>query len=107
NQPFSEVSMAADRATVLTWYFLNGYPRADLKASWEPAASPNAARVIYTVTEGERHFVRDIITTGLRTTSRKLVTERMTLHPGDPLSPAEQQQIQRTFYDMGVFARVD
>ena len=106
-QPFSEVSMGADRAAILTWYFLNGYPRADLKASWEPAGAPGRARVTYTVTEGERHYVRDIITTGLRTTSPKLVAKRITLHPGDPLSPSEQQQIQRTFYDMGVFARVD
>jgi len=106
-QPFSEVNMAADRASVLTWYFLNGYPRADLRASWEPSAAPNTARITYTVTEGERHFVRDIVTTGLKTTSPKLVAKRITLHAGDPLSPSEQQQIQRTFYDMGVFARVD
>jgi len=106
-QPFSEVNMATDRAAVLTWYFLNGYPRADLKTSWEAVGSASRVRVTYTVTEGERHFVRDIVTTGLRTTSRKLVAQRITLHPGDPLSSTVQQDIQRTFYDMGVFARVD
>jgi outer membrane protein assembly complex protein YaeT len=106
-QPFSEVNMAADRASILTWYFSNGYSRADLVASWEPAASPHRARVKYVVTEGEMRFVRDTIVTGLRTTSPKLVAKRITLHPGDPLSAVDQREVQRTFYDMGVFARVD
>src|SRR5262249_15051417 len=36
-QPFSEVNMAADRASILTWYFSNGYPKAELRASWAPS----------------------------------------------------------------------
>jgi outer membrane protein assembly factor BamA len=35
------------------------------------------------------------------------VNKRITLAPGQPLSPLEQSAIQRRFYDMGVFARVD
>lgn len=106
-QPFSEVSMAADRATILTWYFAHGYSRADLTASWEPAGTPNTARITYAITEGEVRYIRDVITTGLKATSPKLVAERITLHPGDALASSEQLQIQRSFYDMGVFARVD
>jgi outer membrane protein insertion porin family len=106
-QPFSEVNMASDRASILTWYFSNGYPKAELRASWQPSETPHLARILYVVTEGDRQYVRDVITTGLRTTSPKLVAKRLTLHPGDPLSPREQQAAQRTFYDMGVFARVD
>jgi outer membrane protein insertion porin family len=105
-QPFSEVNMAADRATILTWYFSNGYARADLRAAWTPAGA-NRAHVTYAVTEGELHYIRDIIRTGLKTTNPKLVEKRITLHPGDPVSASEQRQIQRSFYDMGVFARVD
>jgi outer membrane protein assembly complex protein YaeT len=106
-QPFSESNMAADRATILTWYFSNGYPRAELRAGWQKAATPNTARVVYTVTVGPRHFVRGIYTTGLKTTSPKLVAKRISLKPGEPLSSTDLQSIQRTFYDMGVFARVD
>jgi outer membrane protein assembly complex protein YaeT len=106
-QPFSEANIAADRVTILTWYFSNGYPRADLRASWQPASAPNRARITFAVTEGDRYFIRDIITTGLKTTSPKLVAKRITLHPGDPITATEERQIQRSFYDMGVFARVD
>jgi outer membrane protein assembly complex protein YaeT len=106
-QPFSEANMAADRVTILTWYFSNGYSAADLRASWAPVSTPNRARVTYSVTEGELHYIRNVITTGLRTTSPKLVEKRITLHAGEPVSATEERQIQRSFYDMGVFARVD
>jgi outer membrane protein assembly complex protein YaeT len=106
-QPFSEVNIAADRATILTWYFSHGYSRADLRASWQPGSSLNRARITFAVTEGEVRYVRDVIVTGLKTTNPKLVTNRITLHPGEPLSATEQREIQRKFYDMGVFARVD
>ena len=106
-QPFSEVNMAADRATILNWYFSHGYSRADLRASWQPGSAPNRARIRFAVTEGEIHYVRDVIVTGLKTTSPKLVTNRITLHPGEPVSATESREIQRQFYDMGIFARVD
>jgi outer membrane protein assembly complex protein YaeT len=106
-QPFSEANMAADRATILNWYFAHGYARADLRASWKPAAAANRAGIAYSVTEGELHYIRDIIKTGLGTTSPKAVSSRITLHPGDAISGNEVRQIQRAFYDMGVFARVD
>jgi outer membrane protein insertion porin family len=63
--------------------------------------------VVYTVTEGERQYVRDVITSGLRTTRQRLVDKKITLSSGDPLSPVEQTEIQKRFYDLGVFARVD
>src|SRR5262249_11138796 len=63
--------------------------------------------VTYAVTEGELYFIRDIITTGLKTTSPKAVRNRITMHPGDPVAAVNQRDIQRSFYYMIVFARVD
>lgn len=106
-QPFADVNMAADRSFVLTWYFGRGYPSADLRAAWKPAGSPNHVSIRYTVVEGQQQFVRDVRVSGLRTTRRELVEKRLTLESGDRLSPVEQTEIQKSFYDMGVFARVD
>ena len=106
-QPFSEVNLAADRNSVLTYYYERGFPNADLNSSWEPSALPHHVNVIYTVSEGRREFVRDVITSGLRTTRQSLVDKKLSLHPGDPLSPIEQTEIQKRFYDLGVFERVD
>ena len=105
-QPFSEVNMAADRSLILTWYYSRGFPQADFKAGWQQTG-PNQVSIFYTVVEGERQYVRDVILSGLKTTRQSLVDRRITLHPGDPLSPIEQSEIQRRFYDMGIFARVD
>jgi outer membrane protein assembly complex protein YaeT len=106
-QPFSEVSLAADRNLALTYYASQGYPNADFKAAWAPAAMPNRVAVVYTASPGERQFVREILTSGLTHTRSKLIEERMTLHAGDPISVVTQRAIQRSLYDMGVFARVD
>jgi Outer membrane protein/protective antigen OMA87 len=106
-QPFSEVNMAADRGFVLTWYYSHGFPDADFTASWQPSGTPNHVNITYNVKEGRRQYVRDVVVTGLKTTRESVVDKRITLAAGDPLSPIQQRQIQKSFYDMGVFARVD
>ena len=57
--------MATDRSYVLTWYYSHGYPLADFRASWHQSDTPNHANIRYEVKEGDRQFVRDVITTGL------------------------------------------
>jgi outer membrane protein insertion porin family len=106
-QPFSEVNLASDRNQVLTYYYEHGFPNADLKSAWQPGGSPHHVNVTYTITEGRRQYVRDVVTSGLRTTRQRLVDRTITLHAGDPLSPIEQTDIQKRFYDLGIFARVD
>ena len=106
-QPFSEVNLASDRNQVLTYYYERGFPNADLKSAWQPSGTPHHVNVSYTITEGRRQYVRDVVTSGLRTTRQRLVDRSITLHAGDPLSPIEQTDIQKRFYDLGIFARVD
>jgi len=106
-QPFSEVNMASDRSTILTYYFSQGFPSATMIARWEPSNVKNRANVIYELKEGERQYVRDVKISGLRITRPALVLEQMTLKAGDPLSPVEQTNIQKRLYDLGIFARVE
>jgi outer membrane protein insertion porin family len=106
-QPFSEASLAADREQVLTHYYSRGFPAATFNATWQEGGTPHRVNVTYAITEGEPQFVREVLTSGLRITRQSLVNRRITLKPGDPLSPIEQTNIQKRFYDLGVFARVD
>jgi len=106
-QPFAEASLMRDRSTVLSYYFSRGFPDADMKVEWTASETPQHTNVTYTVQEGRGQYVRDVLVSGLRTTRQSIVDHRMTLKPGDPLSPVEQASIQKKFYDMGVFARVD
>lgn len=106
-EPFSEINLASDRNAVLTYYYQRGFPAADFKAEWRRSAVPDRADVVYTIVEGNREYVRDVLTSGLKNTRRSVVEKAITLKPGDPLSPVSETDIQRAFYNMGIFARVD
>jgi len=106
-QPFAETNLAADRNEVLTSYYTRGFPDADFRGMWQPGSEPHHVNVTYTVTPGDEQYVRGVLTSGLHHTRQKLVDKRITLKPGDPLSPVEQTDIQKQLYDLGIFARVD
>lgn len=106
-EPFSDVALSMDRENVLTYYYGQGYPAASFTATWRPDASSGRVDLVYTITEGDPQFIRDIFVSGLQTTRKKMVDKKLTLKPGDPLSPIKLGDIQKTFYDYGIFARVD
>ena len=106
-QPFSEFNVAVDRDTILAKYFEAGFPAATFEWSSRPAADPRRVDLAYTVREGRRQFVREVIYTGNRTTKPRLINRTLELNPGDPLSPTAITDTQRKLYDLGVFARVD
>jgi outer membrane protein insertion porin family len=105
-QPFSEVNIAADRDTLLTFYYTRGFPKAAFNASWR-ILNPGHVSIVYNITEGDREFVREVLKSGLKTTRASLVDRAITLKPGDPLSPTAQTDIQKSLYDLGVFANID
>jgi outer membrane protein insertion porin family len=105
-QPFSEVNVANDRETLLTFYYTHGFPKAAFKASWR-TAKPDRVDLVYDITEGRREYVRDVLTSGIKITRPSLVDKVITMRPGDPLSPIEQTDIQRNLYNLGVFANID
>lgn len=105
-QPFSEVSIAADRNTILDYYSTRGFANADVQGAWQ-MAGPHRVKILYKIQPGRQEFVRQVLITGLQQTKMRLVEERIRLKAGDPLSPTAQQEGQKSLYDMGVFARVD
>jgi outer membrane protein assembly complex protein YaeT len=108
NQPFSEFNIAVDRDAILAQYYQNGFPNATFAWSAKPAA-PNRLDVRYTIREGGREFVRQVLFNpgGLAHTRPSLVYKNLQLNPGDPLSPTAMGETQRRLYDLGVFSRVD
>lgn len=106
-QPFSIAGVAADRDSVLNWYFNNGYPDATLDAVITPDEERGRVALKYVVSEGRRNFVREVLVNGLRKTQPDLVTNRLAVAPGDPLSQGSIVETQRRLYDLGIFAKVD
>ena len=106
-QPFSDASLGLDRATTLNYYYDRGFPAATFTASWQLTQTPHHVDVVYDITEGDPQYVRQVLVSGLTTTRHSLVDKYLTLKSGDPLSPNKEADIQRRFYDLGIFARVD
>jgi outer membrane protein insertion porin family len=105
-QPYSEANLAADRDTVLGYFYNDGYPDAQFESSQEAASEPNRMNVHFRVTPGVRQYVRGTLVRGLETTKPSLVASRILLAPGDPISQSRIAQSQQKLYDLGIFAKV-
>ena len=106
-QPFSVTSVATDRDSILNWYFNNGYPETTMEAIMTPVEGEQKMSLRYVVSEGRRNFVREVLVNGLVETRPELVTSRLAVSPGDPLSQGSIVETQRRLYDLGIFAKVD
>ena len=106
-QPFSEFSVAVDRDNILTEYFGEGFPNATFEWSSTPGPAPQRVNLKFQIVEGQRRFVRQVLTSGLVTTQDQLVNRNIMLNPGDPLSQPKMIETQRRLYDLGIFSAVN
>jgi outer membrane protein insertion porin family len=106
-QPYSELNVALDRDNILTNYFNEGFPNATFEWSSTPAAAPNRVDLRFVITEGDRLFVREVLTSGLVITQPRIVNRNILLGPGDPLSQPKIVETQRRLYDLGIFSAVN
>jgi outer membrane protein insertion porin family len=105
-EPFSEANVAADRDSILSYYYNNGYPDATFDWGQAPGPSEYHVNLTYTIVPGKRYYVRSVIVRGLRTTRESLVEKRISLNPGDPISQNQVAQSQQKLYDLGIFSKV-
>lgn len=106
-QPYSDFNVASDRDNILDFYYNNGYPAAKFDFTATPDREAHRVALEFNVEPGERRYVRDVIVSGLDRTNPDLVSSRISLKPGDPLSQDQITESQRRLYDLGIFARVD
>ena len=106
-QIFSEFNVAVDREALIQFYGENGFPNATLEWNSRPGPRPFTVDIEFVLDEGTQQFVREVVTTGLRTTRPRLVNRLITLNPGSPLSPGAMAATQRGLYDLGIFAQVN
>jgi outer membrane protein assembly complex protein YaeT len=107
-QPFSEANMTADRDALVNFYFNRGFPEVTMSTAAQPVpGEPTRMNVTYTIHEGERVFVDQVLTSGLYYTRPFVVQRRIVPHHGDPLSQADMLKTQSRLYDLGIFSAVD
>ncbi|MFB3916038.1 MAG: POTRA domain-containing protein [Terriglobales bacterium] len=108
NQPFSDFNLAADRDSILNYYFNNGFPNVSVQHAAQPIPGGRPRMdVVFTIEEGRQVFVNRVLTSGLNYTKPYTVQRELQLHPGDPLNQLGMVDTQRRLYDLGIFNEVD
>ncbi len=107
NQPYSDVSTSDDRENLLNYYYSRGYVNATFDLFATPDDAAKTVKLRYVMKPGVRKYVRQVLVSGLSTTRSSLVSDRIELKPGEPLSLSEETDSQRRLYDLGIFARVN
>ncbi len=105
-EPFSEANIAADRDSILNYFFNNGYQNATFDWTQTSGPVPTQVDLHFVVQPGKQQFLRTIIVRGLTHTRRSLVDRRITLTPGEPLSQVRVSDTQQKLYDLGIFSKV-
>lgn len=106
-EPFSEVNVGADRETILSYYFNNGYPDAIFDWTQMPGPAPATVDLRYIIRPGKREYVRRVLVRGLNTTRPSVVASRILVDPGDPLSQSAIVNSQQKLYELGIFSTVE
>ncbi len=106
-QPFSDLNISEDRNVILTYYYENGFPKANFKWTATPSGTPTQVDLHYVLEEGSQEFVRRVVVSGLHTSKQKFVDKHLKIQPDAPLSPVEIANTQRGLYDLGVFAKIN
>ena len=107
-QPYSELDLANDRERILNFYFDHGLPNATLEITTKPAEQePNREDVTYTIQEGERFTVNQVMVAGTEHTRDYVVNRELRVHEGEPLSQQDLLSTQTRLYDLSIFSQVD
>ncbi|MBZ5678801.1 MAG: BamA/TamA family outer membrane protein [Acidobacteriia bacterium] len=105
-QPYSEQNLASDRESILNDYFNRGFPHATLDIATKSPA-PDRVDVTYSVHEGEKFSVDQVLVSGLNHTREYVVEREVQIHGGEPLSQKGLLDTQSKLYDLGIFSQVD
>jgi outer membrane protein insertion porin family len=106
-QPFSLVTLSADRDIVLQYYLAHGFDqvKVEIKQSKE-TADADKTDVSLNVTEGQQVFVNKVLLSGIENTRPKVVQSQILVHAGDPLDQTALLQTQRNLYNIALFNEV-
>jgi len=107
-QPYSEQDLANDRERILGYYFDHGFPNASLEiATNHSPTESNREDVTFSIQEGERFTVDQVMVGGLEHTRDFVVQRDLQVHVGEPLSQRDLLNTQTRLYDLGIFSQVD
>ncbi len=101
--PYNEYRLREAARKLTERYRDMGYMFVDI--TWERRFSEDMhrAKIVYSVNEGPQTRVGMIRIEGAETTSKRLIKERLTLQPGDLITPEELEKSQNRLMEIGIF----
>jgi outer membrane protein insertion porin family len=102
----STIKLEDSRRKVLDAYKEEGYAFADVKYSLEQSPDHTRARVRFTISEGEKVLVRDIVLRGNIFTKDKIVRSRIALAEGQPYRASLIRKTEERIATLGAFSTV-
>ena len=103
-QPFAEVNLASDRDCGTDLVLRAWISRRDFQAQWRTSGTPNRADVIlHGSSKANSSSFATCSHPGYAPHVHSLINRDITLKTGDPLSPVEEMDIQRTALRSGHF----
>jgi len=106
SQPFSQINVATDRDSILSFYYNHGFQQAQCTSKVTPVPGKNQLDVTYRIEEGPAQTVNRVFITGQRFVRTNVIGHRVQLKPGQPLSQVSMLDTQRGLYDLGLFTDV-
>ena len=106
-KPLDPTLERADIVALQTFYSDRGNAEVQVAPRVDVSPDKTAAHVTYTVAEGPRVKIGDVVVRGNTYTKSNVVLRTAGLSPGDPFSYASILEAQRNLYRLGIFSRVD
>jgi len=106
-KPLDPTLERADLVALRTFYSDRGNVEVQVTSRVDASPDKTAAHVTYTISEGPRVMIGDVIIRGNTYTKSNVVTRTASLIPGSPFSYTSILEAQRNLYRLGIFQRVD
>jgi outer membrane protein assembly complex protein YaeT len=106
-KPLDPTLERADIVALQTFYSDRGNAEVQVAPRVEVSPDKTAAHVTYTVAEGPRVKIGDVVVRGNTYTKSNVVLRTAGISPGDPFSYTSILEAQRNLYRLGIFSRVD
>ncbi|HTU47145.1 MAG TPA: POTRA domain-containing protein [Bryobacteraceae bacterium] len=106
-QPYADVNVSSDRNRILEYYYDHGFAQAAFSYSATPGPDPATINLTYHIKEGPQEFVRKVIISGLNRTEPSLVTRKIKVREGEPISMTKINDDARRLNDLGIFSNVN
>jgi len=104
NEPFDKRKLELDGYTITSLYDDAGY--ADVRVQSNYTVTDNELKVVHTISEGEKQFIKEIEVIGLEHTREGVARREITLKSNDAFRYAAILKSQRNLYNLGVFKSI-